>query len=208
MTFRKLLLILTFVVTVVIVTLLGASYAWYQFDNAVTSFDNVQTFTEDVDLGIVFANNNNIQTTVGIPILAAEVEELSNKTNFSITPSSSTLSGKEVAYKIEIVDLIIDSALTTGTDLKYSLLETIGEGATNTIKTGNFYNVTTNTLTIKEATKITQFDTTYNYELRIWLEDNGCTVEQINDPNDSCTSQNGLMGKSLSGKIKISTMVK
>jgi len=207
-TFKKLMIILAFVVTVVVIALLGTSYAWYQFDNAVTSFDNVQTFTDDIDLAVVFVNDGNISTTVGIPILAAEVETLSNKTNFSITPNSSVLSGRDVAYQIEIANLSIDSDLTEGTDLKYSLLETIGNGATTTIASGSFQGVTNGPFILKPMTEITTFDVTYAYELRIWLEDNGCTIEQINDPNDSCTNQNDLMGKSLTGKIKISTIAR
>ena len=87
MTFKKLLIILTITVTVLMIALLGTSYAWYQFDNAVTNFDNVQTFSKDIDLATVFANTDNISTTVGVPLTTAQVDEYSSKTLFSITPS-------------------------------------------------------------------------------------------------------------------------
>lgn len=209
MTFKKLLIILTFTVTAVIIMLLGTSYAWYQFDNAVTTFSNVQTFTDGLDeLAIVFTNDDNINTTLGIPILASEVASKSSKTTFTITPSSTLLADKEVAYQISLVDLEIDSALTSTTDLKWSLLETIGTGSTTTIASGNFKDVTSESLVLKTMATISTFDVTYAYEFRIWLEDNGCTLEQINDPDDSCTNQNDLMGKSLTGKIKVSTMAR
>ena len=113
-----------------------------------------------------------------------------------------------MAFQISIIDLDIDSELTNTNYLKYSLLETIGNGTTTTIASGNFQNFTDNTLVLKQMTKITTFDVAYTYEFRIWLEDNGCTLEQINDPNDSCTDQNDLMGKSFKGKIKVSTIAK
>ena len=111
-TFKRLLIILSFAVTVLIVILLGTSYAWYTFDNAVTSFNNVQTFSDNIDTAVVFTNSSNIGTTVGIPILASDVEERSEKTTFTVTPST-TLSGREVAFQISlIVDKIKESAVT------------------------------------------------------------------------------------------------
>ena len=121
-TFKRLLIILSFAVTVLIVILLGTSYAWYTFDNAVTSFNNVQTFSDNIDTAVVFTNSSNIGTTVGIPILASDVEERSEKTIFTVTPST-TLSGREVAFQISLIDLKIDSALTGVSSLKYSLLQ-------------------------------------------------------------------------------------
>ena len=207
MTFKKLLIILTFTVTAIIIMLLGTSYAWYQFDNAVTAFNNVQTFNDSIDeLAVVFANDDNINTTVGIPILAAEVDELSSKTTFSITPSSEKLAGKEVAFQIELINIIIDSELTSTKDLKYSLLEKIGDGSTTTISSGNFKDFKKNNIILKSMTAISTFDVNYYYEFRLWLEDNGCTIEQIN--RNECSSQNNMMGKKITGRIKVSTAVR
>ena len=206
-TFRKLLIILTFTVTMVIVMLLGTSYAWYQFDTAVTPFNNVQTFTDGLDdLAVVFTNDNNINTNLGIPILASEVAEKASKTTFSITPSSTLLSGKEVAYQIELVNLKIDAELTSTSDLKWSLLETIGNGSATTIASGNFLNFADKSLVLKNTTTIDNLDVTRSYEFRIWLEDNGCTIEQIN--SGVCSSQNNLMGKTVKGIINVSTLAR
>jgi len=193
-TFRKLLIILTFVVTAIVIMLLGTSYAWYQFDNAVTNFTNVQTFTDTLDnVAVVFANSNSINTTVGVPILASEVASKANKANFTVTPSSSKLSGKEVAIQIDL-EFTVASALSGSTYFKYSLLEKAGSGSQTTIASGHFNSKTSGTLTLKPMTKIT-VGTTYSYEFRVWLEESGA-------------NQNSLMGKSFSGVIKVSTIAR
>ena len=185
---------MSFAITLVIMMLLGTSYAWYQFDNAYTAFTNVQTFSDNIDLAVVFSNDNNINTTVGVPLTADQVESYSEKTTFTMTPSSTVLAGRTVAYQIYIDNLKIDSSLTEVSSLKYSLLETIN-GVTTEVASGNFMGVTSNNIVLKEMTTITTFDVTYSYEFRLWLEETG-------------GDQNALMGKKLSGKIKISTAVK
>ena len=193
-TFKRLLIILSFAVTVLIVILLGTSYAWYTFDNAVTSFNNVQTFSDNIDTAVVFTNNANISTTVGIPILSSDVEERSEKTMFTVTPST-TLSGREVAFQISLIDLNIDSALTNVSSLKYSLLQTV-DGATTTIKSGNFSGVTADSLILATTTvPSANLGKTYSYEFRLWLEEDN-------------SNQNALMGKKLNGYIKVNTAIR
>lgn len=193
-TFKRLLIILSFAVTVLIVILLGTSYAWYTFDNAVTSFNNVQTFSDNIDTAVVFTNSSNIGTTVGIPILASDVEERSEKTIFTVTPST-TLSGREVAFQISLIDLKIDSALTGVSSLKYSLLQTV-DGTTTTIKSGNFSGVTADSLILVTTTvPSANLGKTYSYEFRLWLEEDN-------------SNQNALMGKKLEGYIKVNTAIR
>ncbi len=193
-TFKRLLIILSFAVTVLIVILLGTSYAWYTFDNAVTSFNNVQTFSDNIDTAVVFTNSSNIGTTVGIPILASDVEERSEKTIFTVTPST-TLSGREVAFQISLIDLKIDSALTGVSSLKYSLLQTV-DGTTTTIKSGNFSGVTADSLILATTTvPSANLGKTYSYEFRLWLEEDN-------------SNQNALMGKKLEGYIKVNTAIR
>lgn len=193
-TFKRLLIILSFAVTVLIVILLGTSYAWYTFDNAVTSFNNVQTFSDNIDTAVVFTNSSNIGTTVGIPILASDVEERSEKTIFTVTPST-TLSGREVAFQISLIDLKIDSALTGVSSLKYSLLQTV-DGTTTTIKSGNFSGVTADSLILATTTvPSANLGKTYSYEFRLWLEEDN-------------SNQNALMGKKLEGYVKVNTAIR
>lgn len=193
-TFKRLLIILSFAVTVLIVILLGTSYAWYTFDNAVTSFNNVQTFSDNIDTAVVFTNSSNIATTVGIPILSSDVEECSEKTTFTVTPST-TLSGREVAFQISLINLNIDSALTSVSSLKYSLLQTV-DGTTTTINSGNFSGVTANSLILATTTvPESNLGKTYSYEFRLWLEEDN-------------SNQNALMGKRLEGYIKVNTAIR
>lgn len=175
-----------------ITMLLSTSYAWYQFDNAVTSFSNVQTFTESLDTSVVFANNNSISMFVATPILESEVSTKAEKTLFSINPQSS-LSGKDVAIQIDLSELEIDSVLTSTTDLKYTLIETVN-GVSTTIASGNFNGVTGDTLNLKPMSKIS-VGTTYSYEFRLWLQETGA-------------NQNSLMGAYIGGFIKVSTLAR
>jgi len=204
-TFKKLLIIMTVTVTLVIVMLLGTSYAWYQFDNAVTSFNDVQTFEDNIDLAVVFANDDNINTVVGIPISTSEVEENSSKSYFTMTPSSAVLAQRNVAFQVSLVNIEIDSELTNTDSLKYSLLETVN-GVTSTVSSGDFEDFNGDTLVLKPMTVIKTLDTTYSYEFRLWLQDNGCTLEQIS--TGECENQNELMDKKITGKIKVSTGIK
>lgn len=185
---------MTFVVTAVIIMLLSTSYAWYQFDNAVTSFNSVKTYDGNIDLSVVFTNTSNINTTVGIPLLESEVSEYSNKNTFTITPSSSTVAGRQVAYQISLVDIEIDSELTKDNTLRYQLLENIN-GVETIVKEGDFGGFAGDNLILKNMTEITELDTTYSYEFRIWLDDNG-------------SIQNNLMGRKITGKIKVSTVLR
>ncbi len=194
MTFKKLLIIMSVAIIFIIMMLFSTSYAWYQFDNAYTSFSNVQTYSDDIDLAVVFTNSDNINAIVGVPITSDQVEEYSEKTIFTLTPSSAALSGRNVAYQISLENLKIDSALTSVDSLKYALLETVN-GTTSTVASGSFSGVTSSSLILKNMTTITTFDVTYSYEFRLWLEENN-------------ENQNALMGKSLSGKIKVSTAIK
>lgn len=195
MTFKRLLIILSFAVTVLIVVLLGTSYAWYTFDNAVTSFNNVGTFSDNIEVAVVFTNDSNIGTTVGIPITTSEIEEKSEKTSFTITPSTA-LAGRSVAIQILLADLKIDSALTSVSSLKYSLLQTV-DGVTTTVKSGTFSGVTASSLILLPSTSISDSDLgkTYSYEFRLWLEEDN-------------SNQNALMGKKLDGYIKVNTAIK
>lgn len=195
MTFKRLLIILSFAVTVLIVILLGTSYAWYTFDNAVTSFNNVGTFSDNIEVAVVFTNDSNIGTTVGIPITTSEIEEKSEKTSFTITPSTA-LAGRSVAIQILLADLKIDSALISVSSLKYSLLQTV-DGVTTTVKSGTFSGVTASSLILLPSTSISDSDLgkTYSYEFRLWLEEDN-------------SNQNALMGKKLDGYIKVNTAIK
>lgn len=206
-TFKKLIIILTITVSLLITALLGSSYAWYQFDNAVTSFNNVSTYNENIGLAVVFANTSNINTTIGTPIFSEQIDNYSDKTRFSVTTDSSEINGRQIAYQISLVDIQIDELLTENDYLKYSLIE---KGNPQPIKSGNFKNFTGDSLVLKEMTTVNgEQDTTYNYEFRLWLEETSCTLEEFeNGEYNKCSDQSTLMNKNISGRIKVSSALK
>lgn len=195
MTFKKLLIILTFVVIAIICVLLSTSYAWYTFTDATTTF-NVETTSESVDLAVVFTNDANISTTAGIPITSDQIDEYASKNSFTMTPSSSVIGSRQVAYQIEIVDLNIASELKNSSYFKYSLLETV-DGTTQTVSSGNFSQATGSTFILKPMATLNSadLDKTHSFEFRVWLE-------------ESNSPQNNLMGKKINGRIKVSTAIK
>ena len=85
---------------------------------------------------------------------------------------------------------------------KYSLIETVN-GSTTTVASGNFQDVNSSSFILKSMTKVNTLGVTYSYEFRLWLEDNGCTLSQINA--GTCENQNELMNKSFRGRIRVST---
>ena len=173
MTFKKLLIILSF---------------------TVTSFSNVQTFNEDMNSIIIFEKDDNIGGIISIPLTADQVEKYSSKTKFNWTYSDDD-NTKEVGFQITLINLNIDPELTTNTDLKYSLIEKIGNGSPVEVASGNFMGVTEDSLVIKPMAEISSFGVTHSYEFRIWLEETGA-------------NQNTMMGKKVTGKIKVSTAIR
>lgn len=191
-TFKKLLIILSIAVTLLIGILLGTSYAWYSFTNAVTPF-STETINENLSAAIIFTNDNNISTVVGVPINDDEAADKASKCLFTVTPKTDVLNGRRVAVQISLDDLSIDSALTSITDLKYSLLQTV-DGTTTTIASGNFNGITSKSMILKPSYALTS-GKTYSYEFRLWL-------------HETNANQNSLMGKKINGVIKVSSAMK
>lgn len=184
MEFKKLILILTIAVSAIIISLLGVSYAWYSLSNSSTKFN---TTTLDLNLNILYAQSEFINLTTGIPISESDASTKAGISRFTVTPGNE-LKGYKILSSVEITEINIDSELKTE-DFKIQLYE-------NGVKVydGTGKNITGTTLTMKELSNM-NVGTTYNYELRIWIKDTG-------------VSQNQLMGKSFSGKIKISSSIK
>ena len=194
MTFRKLLLILSLTVTALIITLLSTSYAWYQFDNAVTDFNNIQTFSDEIKFPVIFTNNDVIRTQTGIPITEEQISTFAERKTFYMTPSKEGINTASfnVNYKISIINIKIDEELKNEY-FKYKLVETINGVVSDEI-TGNFKNLSENFITLKEGT-ITKFDSQHSYELMIWLQESG-------------DIQNSMQNKSITGNIKVTTILK
>ncbi len=184
MEFKKLILILTIAISVIVISFMGVSYAWYSLSNSSTSFN---TTTANTDITILYAQSEYVSITTGIPISGADVPTKAGISRFTVNPGNN-LSGYNVSISIDLTQIAIDSALKTA-DFKIQLLEN-----GTPIYNGTGADITGSDLTIKQLSNI-NVGSTYNYELRIWINETG-------------VSQNELMGKSFSGKIKISSTIK
>lgn len=188
MTFKKLIFVFVVTITIVVMSLWSFSYAWYAATNASTPF-NTTTASFDTGVAVIFAQSQNINITTGLPIDAADVETKAGSSSFSIYADSSVLSGYAVAATISFEDIILAPELQNA-DFKYQLLRdgvVIGSGTGVTI--GNNTSVTIDTRTLPSL------DTTYSFTVRVWLE-------------ESNVSQNSMMGKTFSAKIKVATAMR
>lgn len=185
MEFKKLIVVLTLTVIILVMISLGASFAWYSFANSGTNF---QTTTSNDDITVTYTQDDYINTTTGVPITEEEVATKASKNQFSVL-AGNNLNGYQVAIQIMLTNIQIDDALKID-DFKYQLLEN-----SQVIASGTGTTIGDNTdLIIKEQSNIT-VGTTYNYELRVWLAETG-------------VSQNELMGKSFSAQVKIASTMK
>lgn len=178
------ILILSITITVIVIGAFGVSYGYYAYTSANTLF-NVSTIKSLPT--VTYAQSSNLNETVGIPINEDNYATDASKSQFTITYGSN-LSGYDVAIKISLTNITIDSALKNSY-FRYKLVR----GST-VIASGNFSSVGSS-LVLKGAEKksITTYPTVENYILYIYLADSG-------------SEQNAMMGKKFSAKISVDTV--
>lgn len=178
------ILILSITITVIVIGAFGVSYGYYAYTSANTLF-NVSTIKSLPT--VTYAQSSNLNETVGIPINEDNYATEASKSQFTITYGSN-LSGYDVAIKISLTNITIDSALKNSY-FRYKLVR----GST-VIASGNFSSVGSS-LVLKGAEKksITSYPTVENYVLYIYLADSG-------------SEQNAMMGKKFSAKITVDTV--
>lgn len=178
------ILILSITITVIVIGAFGVSYGYYAYTSANTLF-NVSTIKSLPT--VTYAQSSNLNETVGIPINEGNYATEASKSQFTITYGSN-LSGYDVAIKISLTNITIDSALKNSY-FRYKLVR----GST-VIASGNFSSVGSS-LVLKGAEKksITSYPTVENYILYIYLADSG-------------SEQNAMMGKKFSAKITVDTV--
>ncbi len=178
------ILILSITITVIVIGAFGVSYGYYAYTSANTLF-NVSTIKSLPT--VTYAQSSNLNETVGIPINENNYATNASKSQFTITYGSN-LSGYDVAIKISLTNITIDSALKNSY-FRYKLVR----GGT-VIASGNFSSVGSS-LVLKGAEKksITTYPTVENYILYIYLADSG-------------SEQNAMMGKKFSAKISVDTV--
>lgn len=189
MKFKHMLFVLTVTTSIIFACMLGSSYAYYTLSNGTTVTATTGEF--DANISVVFSESEYINLKTGVPINSTDVDKYASTSKFTLIPDATKLRGYDVAVKIAISNITIDTALKIS-GFKYDLKCNDGS-STTTIKSGTGADFTSTELEI--GTLSTQNSTfnvskTYNCALRLWLQKTG-------------NNQNALMNKSFSGLIKV-----
>lgn len=207
---KKLLGIISVVIIVVFSMMLTTSYAWYSFGNASTVFEGM---TNNDDIIVSYRTDEYINTTIAIPISSSDIAKYSDKNNFSIDVKNN-VKDTEIAVRISLTEVNIDGALKDY-DFKFDLYhqdtlidENSSSDCINSTMCGAQF-TTGNTRTL--GTVVLDNNVTNNFELRIYLLDDGYEQGSYNDKdNDGVqdlesqeTDDSGMMNKTFSAKIKI-----
>lgn len=192
MKFKHMLFVLTVTTSIIFACMLGSSYAYYTLSNGTTV--NATTGEFDANVSVVFSESEYINLKTGVPINSTDVDKYASASKFTLIPDATKLQGYDVAVKIAISNITIDTELKIS-DFKYDLKCNDGS-STTTIKSGTGADFTSTELEI--GTLSTQNSTfnvskTYNCALRLWLQETG-------------SNQNALMNKSFSGLIKVNSV--
>lgn len=192
MKFKHMLFVLTVTTSIIFACMLGSSYAYYTLSNGTTVTATTGEF--DANISVVFSESEYINLKTGVPINSTDVDKYASTSKFTLIPDATKLRGYDVAVKISISNITIDTALKISV-FKYDLKCNDGS-STTTIKSGTGADFTSTELEI--GTLSTQNSTfnvskTYNCALRLWLQE---TVD----------NQNPLMNKSFSGLIKVNSV--
>lgn len=192
MKFKHMLFVLTVTTSIIFACMLGSSYAYYTLSNGTTVTATTGEF--DANVSVVFSESEYINLKTGVPINSTDVDKYASALKFTLIPDATKLRGYDVAVKIAISNITIDTALKIS-DFKYDLKCNDGS-STTTIKSGTGADFTSTELEI--GTLSTQNSTfnvskTYNCALRLWLQETG-------------SNQNALMNKSFSGLIKVNSV--
>lgn len=192
MKFKHMLFVLTVTTSIIFACMLGSSYAYYTLSNGTTVTATTGEF--DANVSVVFSEIEYINLKTGVPINSTDVDKYASASKFTLIPDATKLQGYDVAVKIAISNITIDTALKIS-DFKYDLKCNDGS-STTTIKSGTGADFTSTELEI--GTLSTQNSTfnvskTYNCALRLWLQETG-------------SNQNALMNKSFSGLIKVNSV--
>ncbi len=192
MKFKHMLFVLTVTTSIIFACMLGSSYAYYTLSNGTTVTATTGEF--DANVSVVFSESEYINLKTGVPINSTDVDKYASASKFTLIPDATKLQGYDVAVKIAISNITIDTELKIS-DFKYNLKCNDGS-STTTIKSGTGADFTSTELEI--GTLSTQNSTfnvskTYNCALRLWLQETG-------------SNQNALMNKSFSGLIKVNSV--
>lgn len=188
MEFKRLIVVLSIAIFLTFSSMIGASYAWYAYENAEISLFG-STIKELPT--VIFSQTEYISTSLNAPIKDEDKENFANVNAFTIT-FGENLEKYETAISIVLDEIYIDDDLKN-TNYKYELV-----GNNETISKGDFSLLGDNreiVLLPSTIMNITNYPQTNTYEFYVWLSDDG-------------TDQNYLMNKNFSGRIKINSASK
>lgn len=201
--FKKLMLVLTFTVSIIFVTVIGATYAYYNISGGSV---NVTTGEEDTSVSIIFNNSDYIDLNTGIPISSSDIENMASSTTFTLTPDNSIINDYDISADIILSNIEIDEELKNNS-FKYRLECThsvtnnkqVFNGDFTSLKNDNYLTIASLSTT-EEGNNNFYIDPNYssqNYSciLYVWLEESG-------------ENQNNLMGKHFGANIEIYSMMK
>lgn len=192
MKFKHMLFVLTITTSIIFACMLGSSYAYYTLSNGTTVTATTGEF--DANVSVVFSESEYINLKTGVPINSTDVDKYASASKFTLIPDATKLRGYDVAVKIAISNITIDTALKIS-DFKYDLKCNDGS-STTTIKSGTGADFTSTELEIGTlSTQNSTFNVSkpYNCALRLWIQETG-------------NNQNALMNKSFSGLIKVNSV--
>lgn len=188
MEFKKLIIILSITITIMVGFMCSVSYGWYAYANAET---NIESTTLKNIPTVIFTQTDRIFSKTSSPIYDEDRYNYAYKNSFMITIGEN-LKGYQTGIEISLIDIMMSNELKIG-NYKYELVEdgkTVGSGSFKDL--GN-----NNTLVIKPLTIMNpnSYPQTYSYDFYLWLSEDE-------------TNQNELMNKVFSAKINVNSAIK
>lgn len=188
MEFKKMIIVLTITITIILCLMSGVSYAWYAYSNAES---NVAGTTIKEIPTVIFAQTEYISSTQILPIYDKDRYVYGNKNSFNITINEN-LKDYQVGIEILLTNIKMADELKIS-DYKYELLQSgkvLAKGDFSSIGESTTINLLPMTLMTPNT-----YPETYSYELYIWL-------------SESKENQNHLMDKGFSAKVNVNSAVK
>ena len=178
MKYKKLLFVIIIIIGVMFSLMLATRYAWYSFSAGSTTFNAV---TSDKDVDVRFIKGEYINNTLAVPISNSEIDQYSDKHQF-IVRTKNNKENNQILLKISLVD--IDTNLND----KSFYVELYYQGEKVSTVTGNQLSVNGEKTKLLKTVEL-EDDVDNNFEVRVYLLDNG-------------SEQNTLMNKNFSAKIQ------
>ena len=191
--YKKLLFTILVIILVMLTLMLATSYAWYSFNTGSTTFNAV---TNNSDVSIDFVKGDYINNNAAIPISSSEIDEYSDKYQF-IVKTTNNPKDNDILLNVSLVDISIDNPLRVS-DFKVELYY---QGSLISTVTGNQLMISgATTKLLSTVTLNNNIDN--NFEVRVYLLDNGSDQSSLMNLNFSAKIQTEVVSKlKVNGKV-------